>query len=62
MKRKAIVVTIIIILLLAAFFAFFILKQQAIANQKKYPTSTDCDSIADMFGGNYKDATFNKVA
>ena len=49
LKRKAIVVSIIFLLLLAAFTVFFVLKQQTILNYKKYPPTTDCKSISQMF-------------
>ncbi len=45
-----IVVLVIIVLLLVAFFAFYMLKLQTIRNYQKYPPTTDCKAILDMFG------------
>eukprot|EP00347_Sterkiella_histriomuscorum_P002409 403368266 len=60
--RKIIVVAIIIILLIAAFIAFYVLKLQTIRNYQKYPPATDCNSISEIFGGNYDNANFIKYA
>lgn len=49
-------------LLIAAFIAFFYLKKQTIINYKKYPPSTDCKSIAQMFNNDYHDPIFISVA
>jgi hypothetical protein len=62
LKRKIIVVLLIIVLLLAAFTAFYVLKRQAIDNYLKYPPTTDCKSIIDMFGGDFNDPKFQDLA
>lgn len=61
-KRKVVVVVVIIVLLLAAFFAFYLLKQQTIRNQQKYPSTTNCQAVYDMFGGSLDNPDFSKFA
>jgi uncharacterized protein YneF (UPF0154 family) len=53
LKRKIAVFIAIAVLLIGAFFAFYIMKIQTIANYKKYPPTTDCKSIVQMFNGNF---------
>jgi hypothetical protein len=42
------------VMLIGAFFAFYFLKIQTISNYKKYPPTTDCKSIAQMFNNDFK--------
>jgi hypothetical protein len=46
----AIVSAIIVFLLFLAFMAFFELKKQTIANYQKYPPTTNCDDLDNIFG------------
>eukprot|EP00347_Sterkiella_histriomuscorum_P007945 403346963 len=62
LRRKFRVVLIIIALLVLAFIAFYYLKLETIANVKKYPSTTDCDSIAGYFNKDYDNANFRYFA
>lgn len=53
---------IICALLIAAFIVFYYLKGQTIDNVKKYPPTTDCDSIASYFGNDYDSNEFRSFA
>ena len=48
-KRKYAVIAAITVLLLGAFLSFYLLKTQTISNYRKYPPTTDCDTIVKMF-------------
>ena len=61
-KRKIAVGLAIAVLLLGAFASFYLLKSQTISNYRKYPPTTDCDSIVNLFEGNFDDSTFIKYA
>lgn len=56
--RKLIVIFTVFLTLLGAFIVFYILKQQTINNYKKYPPTTDCQAILDMFDSNFADPLF----
>ncbi len=45
-----------------AFGIFYILKSFTISNNEKYPPSTDCASIIDMFGSDFDDTDFREFA
>lgn len=49
MKRTIIVSAVIVFLLLLAFLAFFYLKQITVANYRKYPPTTNCADIYNIF-------------
>ena len=49
MRRTIIVSGVILLLLLGAFFAFFYLKQITVANYRKYPPTTNCGDIYNIF-------------
>jgi hypothetical protein len=49
MRRTIIVSGVILFLLLLAFFAFFYLKQITVANYRKYPPTTNCGDIYNIF-------------
>lgn len=49
MFRTTVVSAIIVFLLLLAFLAFFYLKQTTVANYRKYPPTTNCQDIYNIF-------------
>ena len=57
-KRKIAVTVAIAVLLLGAFASFYLLKRQTITNYQKYPPTTDCETIVNMFQGNFSDPEF----
>ena len=57
-KRKIAVTVAIAVLLLGAFASFYLLKRQTITNYQKYPPTTDCETIENMFQGNFSDPEF----
>lgn len=61
-KRKYAVIAAITVLLIGAFISFCILKIQTISNYRKYPPTTDCDTIVNMYNGNFDDPNFIKYA
>jgi len=49
MQRTIIVCAVIVFLLLLAFLAFFSLKQATVANYRKYPPTTNCQDVFNIF-------------
>jgi uncharacterized protein YneF (UPF0154 family) len=60
--RKLVVLFIVIGILLLAFGAFFFLKRATIKNYQKYPPTTDCTSLVNMFDNNFDDTMFKHYA
>ena len=50
------------LLMAVAFGVFYVLKQYTIINYKKYPPTTNCASILNMFGNDFTDKTFIEYA
>jgi hypothetical protein len=53
LKKRVLVIIMIAIILLGANYGFLELKSNFITNYQKYPPSTDCLSINDMFDNKY---------
>ncbi len=52
----------VFLVLVMALVIFYLLKKTVIENQKKYPPTTDCVQLDDMFASNVSDPSFIGVA